>query len=118
DSMKFEASRFSSAREVLQKINADLSAAKALLAEDPIRSNNSRIADLNQFAYEKYNSLLDRRGSRFNYYAVVALQTMAAQWAGDIEGAGRLAEEVINELRITNSITLATAASFGSNVNM
>jgi hypothetical protein len=116
DSIVFEATKFSPTREILQKIERDLQQAAQLLETDPIRSNG-RTENLNQFAYDKYNSLLDRRGSRFNYYAVVALQAIVAQWAGDLPRAGQIAERLIAELQVTQSMTLATASSFSTNVN-
>lgn len=114
DTLTFEATKISTAREVIRKIKIDLSLAKALLIKDPIRTV-SRTANLNQFDYEKYNSLLDRRGVRLNYYAVVALQAMVAQWEGDSLRATNYAEELIAELNDTKSITLAVPSDFSSN---
>ncbi len=113
DSLLFTATKFSTADEVIQKINRDIAHATDLLANDPIRESN-RTANGNLFAYERYNSLIDRRGIRFNYYAAMALHALVKQWAGDATGAGQEAEVLINELKNTNSITLATAASFSA----
>lgn len=113
DSLRYEATKFGTAREVIGKIRKDLMQAKSLLESDPIRTN-SRIADLNRFAYERYNSLIDRRGVRMNYYAIVALQALLAQWEGDLSAAGSFAEELINELNTTNTMTFASPNNFVS----
>ena len=117
DSVIFTPSKFTSAEEIIQKINADVAAAKQLLDKDPIRSS-FRTANGNQFGYERYNSLIDRRGIRFNYYAALALSALVKQWSGDVVTAGQEAETLISELNTTGSMALATASSFGSNTSM
>ncbi|WP_223580756.1 RagB/SusD family nutrient uptake outer membrane protein [Sphingobacterium sp. GVS05A] len=109
----YSATKFSSAAEVIALLEKDLSEARDLLEKDPIRSN-ARNANLNQFAYEPYNSLIDYRGIRMNYYAIVALQAMVAQWKGDLVNAGKYAEEVITELKTTQSIRMALSSENGS----
>jgi len=115
DKMSFETVKISTARAVIEKINLDLMEAKTLLEEDPIRTNH-RTANLNKFAYEKYNSLIDRRGIRLNYYAVIALQALVAQWKNELPQAGKIAEELIAELNIKKPITLSTASDFSVNM--
>lgn len=116
DAVSMTAVKALPARIVLEKIDADLEAARQLLVADPIRENN-RAANLNVNEFDRYNSLLDRRGTRFNYYAVVASQAISAQWSGDQARAGRLAVEVIDELNRTRSISLASNADFVLTVN-
>lgn len=105
DAVAYSATKFSTAAEVITLLEKDLLEARALLEKDPIRSN-ARDANLNQFAYEHYNSLIDYRGIRMNYYAILALQAMVAQWKGDLIDAGRYAEELIAELKTTQSVRL------------
>lgn len=104
--------RFSSAREVIDALRLDLEEARILLEKDPIRTAG-RTTNGNEFAYQKYNSLIDYRGIRMNYYAIVALQAMLAQWIGDIESAGKYAEELIEELSITNNIRMIRSSELG-----
>ncbi len=107
--VEYTGGQFPSAGEVISKIEADLLLARDLMENDPIRSN-ARTANLNEFTYEKYNSLLDHRGTRMNYYAIISLQALVAQWKGDLPQARKFAEELINELETTeSSIHLATA---------
>lgn len=113
DSLLFTATKFSTADEVIQKINKDITVAKDLLTNDPIRQS-TRTANGNQFTYERYNSLLDRRGVRFNYYAVIALNALVKQWVGDVAGGGAEADGLITELKNNGAITLATATSFSA----
>ncbi len=98
DQLSYTATKFSTAEEVISAINKDLEAAKNLLTADPIRTSGP-IADLNSFDYEQYNSLIDRRVTRMNYYTIVGLQSLVAQWAGRLDIAAAFAEEAINELQ-------------------
>lgn len=109
DKTGYKGVKFSTAGQVIDKLNAELAEAKKLLEGDPIRTT-TRNANLNQYGYEKYNSLIDHRGARMNYYAIVAMQSMVAQWAGDSKTAATYAEELIQELESrSNSIHLATS---------
>ncbi|MVZ61777.1 RagB/SusD family nutrient uptake outer membrane protein [Sphingobacterium humi] len=113
----FKATKFGTADEVIQLIQTDLAEARALLEEDPIRTQ-PRSINQNQYAYEKYNSLIDNRGVRMNYYTILALQALTAQWGGDMPKARAFAEELIQELEgRTNSIHLATPAELASDLN-
>lgn len=109
--------KFSTAAEVISLLEKDLLEARVLLEKDPIRSN-PRDANLNEFAYEKYNSLVDYRGIRMNYYAILAMQAMVAQWKGDLEKAGQYSEELIGELKKTNSIRMALPGEMGAERNI
>lgn len=103
-----EALRPSNSRDVFLKIENDLLQAKYLLADDPI-IKQGRVVDGNKEG-EPYNALLDRRGIRMNYYAVMALLTRLAQWAGDKPKTIIRGEDLINELRISKAIRLITHA--------
>lgn len=98
-----------SAAEVIALLHKDLAEARALLSEDPIRTN-LRTADLNEFSYERYNSLIDYRGIRMNYYAIIALQALVAQWSGDLALAANYGEELLTELNQNEIVRLALAA--------
>lgn len=107
DTLSYNAVKPLKVKDVIAHINSDLKEARALLENDPIRKGDR--ADNNGLGtiLERYNSLLDRRGIRMNYYGIVALQSMVAQWMGDQELAGKYAKEVIDELAQTKSIRLA-----------
>ena len=118
DKIDFKAVKFSTAEEAIAKLQAELLDARALLEDDPIRTT-TRNVNLNQYAYEKYNSLVDHRGARMNYYTIIALQAMVAQWAGDSQAAATYAEEIISELEARdNSIHLATAGELSQALNV
>ncbi len=102
DKVAYKGGAFETAGQVIEKLNEDLEAAKSLLEKDPIREN-ARNANLNLYGYERYNSLLDYRGTRFNYYAVIALQALVAQWEGDLPKARTFAEELIAKITAENS---------------
>lgn len=117
DKIEFKGVKFSTAGEVIAKLQSDLAEARALLEKDPIRTT-SRTANSNLYGYEKYNSLLDHRGARMNYYAVVALQAITAQWGGDAKAAAVFAEEIIGELESRdNSIHLTTTGELSQSTN-
>lgn len=106
DSVIFKATKFASAKDIIDRLNQDLAEARQLLVADPIRTS-SRIADLNGSRHANYNSLIDRRGNRMNYFAVVGFQSLVAQWAGDMEKAAAYAEELIAEFDKDKIIQLA-----------
>lgn len=112
----YEGTKFSTASEVIQLLQKDLEEAKSLLEEDQIRTVG-RTADQNTFDYEQYNSLIDRRGTRMNYYAVVALQSLVAQWGGEKENAAKYAEELIAELKANSVIRMALPSELTSALN-
>ncbi|MDR2285313.1 MAG: RagB/SusD family nutrient uptake outer membrane protein [Sphingobacterium sp.] len=109
--VSFQGVKFSTASEVIKLLKKDLMEARALLENDPIRTQG-RGETQNQFDYEKYNSLIDYRVIRMNYYAIIALQAMVAQWEGDLVAAGAYAEELIAEVDKLKSIRLATNTDF------
>lgn len=116
DALTFTGSKFSTAAEVIAKLNKDLNVAKSAFQNDPIRTTG-RTANGNTQTYEKYNSLVDRRGNRMNYYAVVGLQSMVSQWEGNLQKAAEYAEELISELSGNNVIRFTTVAELGSSYN-
>lgn len=116
DQVSYTVTKFHTAEEVKQKLMRDLNEAKALFAADPIRSN-ARTADLNIFAYEQYNSLIDRRGVRMNYYAVCALQSLLHQWYGEPDQAAQGAEELIVELNQSLSMRLILPSELSTAIN-
>ena len=65
------AGKFNTCAEFLVKIKEDLKTSKELLADDPIKVNG-RTGNGNISALD-YRDVLDRRGSRFNYYATLGL---------------------------------------------
>ncbi|MFZ4263191.1 RagB/SusD family nutrient uptake outer membrane protein [Sphingobacterium sp. HJSM2_6] len=116
--VEYTGGQFPTAAEVISNIEADLALARTLMENDPIRTN-PRTANLNEFSYEKYNSLIDRRGTRMNYYGIVSLQALVAQWKGDLTQAKTYAEEVIAELeRTESSIHLASAGELSQAQNI
>ena len=116
-STEVKLAKFSTAAEVIKFIEADLEAAKTYLEEDPIRKL-PRTANQNQYAYEKYNSLIDNRGCRMNYYTILGLQALTAQWAGELPKGRDYAEELIKELEPRSySIHLATSGELSSGIN-
>lgn len=117
DEVSTTASKFETAEQIRIKIERDLKESLALLENDPIRKN-SRTANLNQFNYEKYNSLIDRRGNRMNYYAIKTMQSQLAQWFGDHNQAGKIAEEIIDELNVNKSIALAVPSALSRSTNI
>ncbi|MCA5006743.1 RagB/SusD family nutrient uptake outer membrane protein [Sphingobacterium bovistauri] len=116
DALIFTSSKFNTAAEVISKLNKDLTAARLAFQEDPIRTS-SRVSNGNSLTYEKYNSLVDRRGNRMNYYAVVALQAQVSQWEGNLQKAAEFAEEVITEVSSNNVIRFTTVAELSSTYN-
>ena len=116
DALIFTSSKFNTAAEVILKLNNDLTSAKLAFQNDPIRST-SRIANGNTLNYEKYNSLIDRRGNRMNYYAIVGLQALVSQWEGNLQKAAELAEELITELSSNIVIRFTTIAELGNFYN-
>ncbi|MGV6945390.1 RagB/SusD family nutrient uptake outer membrane protein [Sphingobacterium kyonggiense] len=116
-SSEVKLAKFSTAAEVINFLQKDLEEARTLLGEDPIRKV-ARTANQNQFVYEKYNSLIDNRGCRMNYYTILGLQALTAQWAGELPRGRAFAEELIKELEPrSNSIHLATTGELSSGIN-
>ncbi|RFS21772.1 RagB/SusD family nutrient uptake outer membrane protein [Chitinophaga silvatica] len=99
--------KFNTSREVLNFIEEDLQAAKTLLANDPIktltRSGNGNTDALN------YDGILDRRGSRMNYYAVLGLLARNSQLKGDNDAAYKYATELIDEVKVNQAIRFTAA---------
>jgi len=99
-----EPAKFSTSQDFLYKVEKDLLEAKNLLREDPIIING-KINDGNVEG-QPYNALLDRRGIRMNYYAVMALLVRQAQWARDKPKAIQYGEELLAQLSLNKSIRL------------
>ncbi|WP_293945679.1 MULTISPECIES: RagB/SusD family nutrient uptake outer membrane protein [unclassified Sphingobacterium] len=96
--------KFSTSKDFLSKVERDLLEAKSLLREDPIitkgKDHNGNVEG------QPYNALLDRRGIRMNYYAVMALLVRQAQWAEDRPKAIQRGEELLTQLSFNKSIRL------------
>jgi len=88
---------FLSAAEVMGKIEKDLTDAEQLLKNDTIKTIG-RSTNGNGFGTIRYNSLIDRRGIRMNYYAVLGLKARLSMWAGKSEEAYTRANRVVTEL--------------------
>jgi len=103
---------FKTAGEVLQLIEEDLVAAEKALENDPIRTYG-RTGNGNGYGSIRYNSLLDRRGIRMNYLAVLGLKARKSMWEGNLEEAYNRAEFVINNLngavRLINASDVASS---------
>ncbi|MBE8713968.1 RagB/SusD family nutrient uptake outer membrane protein [Sphingobacterium hungaricum] len=105
DKVDYVATKFSSAQEFIDFLIRDLEEAELALQNDPVITN-SRSANLNTNQYEQYNSLIDKRGERINYYGVKAMRAMVYQWKGDASKAGEIAEEIIAELKLSPTFRL------------
>ncbi|WP_313533368.1 RagB/SusD family nutrient uptake outer membrane protein [Sphingobacterium athyrii] len=96
--------KFSTSKDFLSKVERDLLEAKSLLREDPIitkgKDHNGNVEG------QPYNALLDRRGIRMNYYAVMALLVRQAQWAEDRPKAIQRGEELLAQINANKSIRL------------
>lgn len=95
--------KFNTTREVLKMIGDDLLQAKTLLADDPIKSLG-RTGNGNADGSFNYDAILDRRGSRMNYYAVLGLLARNEQLKQDPDAAYKYAMELINEVDQTGAI--------------
>ncbi|MFZ4263198.1 RagB/SusD family nutrient uptake outer membrane protein [Sphingobacterium sp. HJSM2_6] len=114
---EFVGGQYPTTQEFLEKLEKDLAEARALLINDPLRTN-LRDANLNILAYERYNSLIDYRAVRMNYYAVISLQALVAQWKGDLVIARQYAEELLEEFETKQtSIRLITAGERNESSN-
>ncbi|MGN6417021.1 MAG: RagB/SusD family nutrient uptake outer membrane protein [Pseudobacter sp.] len=89
---------FLSAGEVIERVERDLSEAELLLKNDTIKTIG-RTTNGNGFGTIRYNSLIDRRGIRMNFYAVLGLKARLSMWAGKQEEAYTRANAVITELQ-------------------
>ncbi len=90
------------AKDVIAKITADLDAAIALLANDPILTTGKTLAST-AFDANPYYSL--NRGQRMNILAVKCLKARVLLYAGDKTGAFAVANEVINFVKANSFIT-------------
>lgn len=90
-----EALKFNTVQEVLDKARKDLLAALELLNDDPIKVNgrtgNGNISTIN------YQDLLDRRGSRMNYFTILGLLARVEQLALNQQGAYTYAKRILDE---------------------
>lgn len=100
---------FETSRQVFQLIDKDLAEARTLLQNDPIKTLG-RTGNSNSTGSLNYDAIMDRRGSRMNYYAVLGLQARNSQLKGDQDGAYQYAMELINEVK-TNEVIRFTTAS-------
>ncbi|MDR0766381.1 MAG: RagB/SusD family nutrient uptake outer membrane protein [Odoribacteraceae bacterium] len=89
--------------QVFAKIIADLDAAEALLADDPVRHYSNAVlnsigtlAGVNESLPHPADENHYFRQVRFNYYAVKATRARLHAWRGDIERAAEIALEIIN----------------------
>lgn len=93
------AQKFNTVKEVLGFIKQDLLAALELLKDDPIKINgrtgNGNASTLN------YIDVLDRRGSRMNYFAILVLLAREEQMALNQSGAYTYANRVLEEIEQT-----------------
>ncbi|MBF4471782.1 RagB/SusD family nutrient uptake outer membrane protein [Flavobacterium sp. HJJ] len=80
------------AKDVIEKVLADLDAALGLLANDPILTTG-KFAATTAFDANPYYSL--NRGQRMNYLAVKCLKARVLLYSGDKAGASAVANEVI-----------------------
>jgi len=109
-----QAQKSMTSRQVLGLIERDLQESLALLANDPIKTEGGRTTNGNEDPLD-YNSLLDRRGVRMNYYAVLALLARKSQWEGNQQEAYTRAKRVVDELQQSKAITLITSSGIASN---
>ncbi len=79
------------AGEVAGKVKRDLEDARALLANDPIKTDGTMMNG----AQDGSSSFLSYRALRLNYYAVEALLARVCLYTGDRTGAFRYASDVI-----------------------
>lgn len=80
-----------SASEAAAQITADLQEARILLANDPVRTDGTRM----EGAQDGTSNFMAYRSLRLNYYAVTALLARSSLYFGDKEQAYRYASEVI-----------------------
>ncbi|MTH15622.1 RagB/SusD family nutrient uptake outer membrane protein [Flavobacterium sp. LC2016-01] len=90
------------ATDVIAKITADLDAAIALLANDPILTTGKTVASTAFDSNPYYSSY---RGQRMNILAVKCLKARVLLYAGDKTGAFAIATEVINFVKANSFIT-------------
>lgn len=79
------------ASEVAEQITADLQEARILLANDPVRTEGTRMEGV----ADGTSNFMAYRSLRLNYYAVTALLARSSLYFGDKEQAYRYATEVI-----------------------
>ncbi len=97
--------KFLNSDDFLRQVETDLQEAKLLLVNDPIITRG-REANTNTGSALTYNSLLDRRGVRMNYYAVLALLARKSQWEGNMAEAATRAKDLIGQLETSKAIRL------------
>ncbi|MEG2277356.1 MAG: RagB/SusD family nutrient uptake outer membrane protein [Odoribacter sp.] len=107
-----EAKKFDSAREVLNKAKVDLTKALELLKNDPINTVG-RKGDKNT-SLLGYNDILNRRGSRMNYYAVLGMLARLEQLMLNQDQAYIYAKRIIDESKASKVLTLIDKVSMGS----
>lgn len=107
-----EAKTFDSAREVLTKAKADLTKALELLKNDPINTVG-RKGDHNT-SLLGYNDILNRRGSRMNYYAVLGMLARLEQLMLNQDQAYLYANRIIEESKASKALTLIDKVSMES----
>lgn len=99
-----------SAGEVISRIDKDLADAELLLQNDTIKTIG-RSTNGNGFGTIRYNSLIDRRGIRMNYYAVLGLKARLSMWAGKPEEAYTRANAVITQLETNRDAAIRLVGS-------
>ena len=110
-----EAQKFESGREILAKVNTDLTKALELMKDDPIKTIG-RKGDLNTSRLD-YNEVVNRRGSRMNYYGVLGLLARLEQLRLNQDQAYIYAKRVIDEVEETKAITLIDKTNIESTVD-
>ena len=110
-----EAQKFESGREILAKVNTDLTKALELMKDDPIKTIG-RKGDLNTSQLD-YNEVVNRRGSRMNYYGVLGLLARLEQLRLNQDQAYIYAKRVIDEVEETKAITLIDKTNIESTVD-
>jgi len=102
-----EALKFESFRAIMQKVKADLNRAIVLMDKDPI-IDNPRYLNGNSSMLD-YNSVLDRRGSRMNYYGAKALLMRVELSLLNKNGAYLIAKDLIETFKTNDRFTLVTS---------
>jgi len=95
--------KFLTSEVFLAEVENDLKEAEINLLTDPIQSIG-RENNGNTGSVLNYNSLLDRRGVRMNYYAVLALLARTSLWRGNLPEASLRAQDLITKLNASQAI--------------
>lgn len=105
---------FESGSSVLGKAEADLKKALELMANDPINVNQ-RKGDGNVSLLD-YHDVLNRRGDRMNYYAVLGMLARLEQLRLNNTQAYTYADRLIREVKGSETFMLADKANISTGV--